>query len=184
MFFGNPRFFEGAIKSQLTAASSETNAWLRTTTAATVFEGSIQDNVLPARARAVVNFRILPGDSIAGVIEHARQVIDDPQVQISPLEQEISEPSSVSDTNSPNFEVLQRTIHQVFPEAVVTPGLVFVTTDCRHYAELSSDIYRFLPILAEVDDLGGIHGTNERISIESYERMVRFYIQLIRNSAL
>jgi acetylornithine deacetylase/succinyl-diaminopimelate desuccinylase-like protein len=36
----------------------------------------------------------------------------------------------------------------------------------------------------KADDTGGIHGTSERISVESYEGMVRFYIQLIRNSAL
>ena len=183
MMFGNPWFFEGVIKSILTAYP-EPSAWLRTTTAATMFEGSVQDNVVPARARAVVNFRILPGESIDSVIEHVRQTIDDPQVQIKPLEQEISEPSFVSDTNSPNFETLQRTVHQAFPEALVTPGLVFVATDTRHYLELSDNVYRFTPILAQPEDTSGIHGTNERIPIESYEQAVRFYIQLIRNSAL
>lgn len=182
MVFGNPWFFDGVIKSILTAYP-EPSAWLRTTTAATMFEGSIQDNVVPAKARAVVNFRILPGESIASVIEHVQKTVDDPQVQIKPLEQEISEPSFVSDTSSPNFETLQRTIHQVFPEALVTPGLVFVATDTRHYLELSDNIYRFTPILAQPEDTSGIHGTNERMPIESYEQTVRFYIQLIRNSA-
>jgi carboxypeptidase PM20D1 len=183
MVMGNPWFFGGVIKSIMTA-QPEPNAWLRTTTAATMFEGSIQDNVVPARARAVVNFRILPGESVASVTEHVRQTIDDPQVQIKPLlGPEFTEPSFVSDTSSPNFETLQRTIHQVFPEAVVTPGLLFASTDTRHYLELSDNIYRFGPILAQLEDTSGIHGTNERIPIESYEQTVRFYIQLIRNSA-
>jgi carboxypeptidase PM20D1 len=183
MVNGNLWLFGGVLK-RIMSAQPEPNAWLRTTTAATMFEGSIQDNVVPARARAVVNFRILPGESVASVTEHVRQTIDDPQVQINPmLGQEITEPSFVSDTSSPNFETLQRTIHQVFPEAVVTPGLLFASTDTRHYLDLSDNIYRFGPILAQPEVTKGVHGTNERIPIESYEQMVRFYIQLIRNSA-
>lgn len=183
MLIGNPWLFDGVTKSIL-AAQPEPNAWLRTTTAATMFEGSIQDNVLPARARAVVNFRILPGESVASVTEHVRQTIDDPQVQIKPLlGPVITEPSSVSDTSSPNFETLQRTIHQVFPEAVVTPGLLFATTDTVHYLELSDNIYRFSPTLAQPEVARTVHGTNERIPTESYEQIVRFFIQLIRNSA-
>src|SRR2546423_860537 len=60
----------------------ETNALLRTTTAATIFEGGIKDNVLPSHARAVVNFRILPGDSVNGVLEHVKRAINDPRVKI------------------------------------------------------------------------------------------------------
>ena len=72
--------------------------------------------MLPTHARAVVNFRILPGDSIAGVLEHVRQTINDPRVQLRSMGREISEPSPISDTNSPGFEVLQQTIRQVFPD--------------------------------------------------------------------
>lgn len=183
MVFANFWLFGGLVKSQL-AASPATNATIRTTTAATMFEGSVKENILPTKARAVVNFRILSGDSITSVIEHVRQTIDDPRVQIRPLEGIRSEPSSVSDTDSASFEALKRTIRQVFPEVVVAPGLVLGATDCRHYAELSNNIYRFSPIWVGPKDLDRVHGTNERISIENYEQIVRFYIELIRNSAL
>ena len=183
MLFANLWLFGGLVESQL-AASPAANATIRTTTAATMFEGSIKDNVLPTNARAVVNFRILNGDSIPSVIEHVRRTVDDLRVQIKPVGQLTSEPSPVSTPNSPNFDVFQRTIHQVFPEVLVAPGQFVAATDSRHYAELSSDIYRFCPMWAGPGDLDGIHGTNERISIENYEQIVRFYIQLIHNSAL
>jgi carboxypeptidase PM20D1 len=41
--------------------SPTTNAMVRTTTAPTIFRAGTKDNVLPSYARAVVNFRILPG---------------------------------------------------------------------------------------------------------------------------
>jgi carboxypeptidase PM20D1 len=181
--FANLWLFGRLVKRQL-AASPATNVAIRTTMAATMFEGGVKENMLPAKARAVVNFRILSGDSIASVIEHVRQTIDDPRVQIRSLERIRSEPSSVSDTNSPSFEILKRTTRQVYPEVVVTPGLLSGMTDSRHYAELSNNIYRFSPIWVGPKDPDRAHGINERISIENYEQCVRLYIELIRNSAL
>jgi len=174
--------FGGLVESQL-AASPATNAAIRTTTAATMFEGSVKENVLPTYARAVVNFRILFGESIASVMERVRRTIDDPRVQMRTLVREISEPSPISGTDAPSFEVLQRTIHQVFPEVLVAPGLMLAATDSRHYAGLSGNVYRFSPMWAGPEDLDRIHGTNERISVENYEQIVRFYVQLIHNSA-
>ncbi len=43
------------------------NASIRTTTAVTMVQGSPKENVLPSTARAVVNHRLLPGDSIEEV---------------------------------------------------------------------------------------------------------------------
>jgi carboxypeptidase PM20D1 len=183
MAFSNLWLLGGLVEGQL-AASPATNAGIRTTAAATMFEGSIKENVLPINARAVVNFRILQGDSISSVIEQIRRTIDDPRVQIRPVGRIRSEPSPISNTNSPSFEVLQRTIHQVFPGVLVAPGLTVGATDSRHYAGLSKDTYRFCPMWLGPDDLNRMHGTNERISIENYAQIVRFYFQLIHNSAL
>jgi carboxypeptidase PM20D1 len=60
--------------------------------------------------------------------------------------------------------------------------LTIAATDARHYAELTKNIYRFVPIAFRPEDTQRIHGVDERISIEDYERCVRFYVQLIRNS--
>ena len=45
------------------AKSAGTNAMLRTTTALTIVHAGNKDNVLPGRAEATVNFRLLPGDT-------------------------------------------------------------------------------------------------------------------------
>ena len=95
-----------------------------------------------------------------------------------------NEPAPVSDVNSPNFTTLQHTIHQIFPDALVTPWLVIGTTDSKYYAKMSDNIYRFIPTQTTYQDMGGYHGSNERISIESYTQTVKFYVQLIRNSKI
>ena len=55
-------------------------------------------------------------------------------------------------------------------------------TDSRHCAGLTKNIYRFLPITLRSDDAKRYHGIDERISVSDYERCVRFYAQLMRNS--
>ncbi|MDY6964601.1 MAG: M20 family peptidase [Halobacteriota archaeon] len=181
--FANMWLFGLLLKRQF-AKSPVTNAAIRTTTAASMIESGVKENILPIQARAVVNFRILSGNSVCSVIDHALRTINDPRVKISILEGSLtSEPSEESSIESPSFEILQRTIHQIFPEVLVVPYLVTGVTDSRHYRELTSSIYRFVPLWwTGPEDIDMLHGTNERISIENCERIVRFYIQLIRNS--
>ena len=160
-----------------------TNAMVRTTTAATIFQAGTKDNVLPSSARAVINFRILPGDTISSVMDHVRQIIDDDRVNVVPAGRFSAEPSVVSSTESKSFRVLERTIRMETPEVIVAPYLVVVVTDARHYADLSDDVYRFLPVHLSSNDLERMHGINERIAITTYERTIRTYRRLLLNAA-
>ncbi len=170
------------VVEQRMSRSPVMNAGIRTTTAATMFRGSVKDNILPTRAAAVVNFRIMPGESVDSVIDYVRKTIDDPQVQVQPLGYH-GGPSPVSDIHSKGYEALQKTILQVGAdkEMIVAPYLVVGATDSRYFTGLSDNVYRFLMNRMAPDDLKRIHGTNERISIENYLQVVRFYYQLLRN---
>ena len=165
------------------AAAPTTNAVIRTTTAVTMFESGVKENVLPARARAVVNFRILPGDTVEDVLAHVQRTVSDSRVSISLLNTGHSEPSRQSSSESLAFQHLHRAIRQVFPDVVVAPSLVIPATDSRYFAPLAQDVYRFLPIRAARADLNRIHGSNERISMENYTECIRFYLQYMRNAA-
>ena len=173
----------GPLVARALTASPGTNAGVRTTAAATIFEAGFKENVLPGRARAVVNFRILPGDSVEGVLARVREVVRDPRVKVNRLGAFASEPSPVSDTNAAGFKIIERTIRQVFPEVLVAPALVLAATDSRHFVGLTKNVYRFSPIRLRPDDVERVHGLNERISVRDYAGCVRFYHQLIRNSA-
>src|SRR5207245_136131 len=138
-------------------------------------------NVLPKAATAVVNFRVLPGESTASVTEYARRIIDDSRVTIKPLKRE--EPSPVSATDSESFRTVATTIRQIFPQALVAPGLVVARTDSAHFLAITDNAYRFRPLQLTPADLNRIHGTNERIAIDSYVALIKFYVQLLQNSA-
>lgn len=172
--------FEPLVKKQL-SASPLTNAILRTTVAPTIFNAGVQENVLPTQASAVVNLRIMPGETTAAALEHVRKAINDPQIKLTPLPVRM-EPSAVSNVESASFKLIQRTIRETAPAAIAAPALLVAATDSRHYAGLTKNVFRFLPITLKAEDTKRYHGIDERISLEDYQRCVRFYAQLIRNS--
>ena len=168
------------VKSQL-LASPDTAAAIRTTTAPTILRAGTKDNVLPQSARAVINHRILPGDTIDSVLAYDRHVIDDPKVQVRALPP-AHNPSQPVLTESAEYQRLAITIRASFPEAALSPGLVLGATDGRHYEGVSRAVLRFSPITMRKADVARFHGNDERIGIADYMRSIAFYERLISAS--
>lgn len=180
--FANLWMFKTPLRRFLTTIPA-TDAALRTTTATTIFESGVKENVIPTMAKAVVNFRIHPNDSIESVIKHVKKVINDSDIKVEKLFGYI-EPSIVSSVENNSYRQLARSIRQIFPEVAVAPSLMVGATDARHYSAISENIYRFFPLRAEQSDLDRVHGTNERLSIENYGEMIQFYSRLIINASV
>ena len=154
------------------------NAMLRTTTAPTMLSGSIKSNVLPIEARAVVNFRLHPQDSIADVVAHVRQVIAEPGIEVNQLDG--NEASRVASSTNPAFALLKQTTQAVYGDLLVVPGVTLGATDSRFYGEAVQDSYRYNPMVLTSADLAGFHGTNERISVANMVKAVQFYRLLLQ----
>ncbi|HCK84913.1 MAG TPA: hypothetical protein DHW63_10480, partial [Hyphomonadaceae bacterium] len=92
--------------------------------------------------------------------------------------------SPVSSTTSSSYALLAALSHAILPDAPVAPGLVVGGTDARHYSEAAENVYRFMPILLTDEDLKGPHGIDERLSTANFERMIRFYIDLMETGAM
>lgn len=171
----------GPVVERSFAGGAGTNAMLRTTTALTMLEGSVKDNILPTTARARVNFRVHPADSVASVREMVERIVDDPAITLTEYGF-ASEPSPVSPIDGEGFRRIERAVREIFPEVVVAPTLVLGATDARHYTELTDQLYRFSPLVLGGEDLARVHGIDERISVENYLDAVRFFVRLIEGS--
>jgi carboxypeptidase PM20D1 len=180
LVLANQWLFKGPIRARMTA-DPRTNALVRTTTAVTMISGGMKDNLLPAQARAAVNFRLMPGDRIADLEMHARKIIHDEAVQLHIPEGAAWEASPMTPFDSPISKGLLKTLGQVYPEAVAVPFLVPGTTDSRHYIPVCENIFKFSPFLISTEELSTVHSTNEHITQASLARMVQFYIQLVKN---
>lgn len=180
--FANQWLLGSIIKDQV-ASDPTANAIVRTTTAPTMLNGSIKDNVLPQRASAVVNFRIHPNDTVASVTQHVKDVTSHIEgLTITPYEDGIgSEPSPVSSTTNEAYRVLEAVARATGGgEVPVAPALVVGATDARYASAISKDaIYRFAPAIYDDADLNGFHGTNERLSVDNLGRMIKGYAQIM-----
>ncbi|MDF2672950.1 MAG: hypothetical protein K0R09_1215 [Clostridiales bacterium] len=168
----------GPLFKKFFSQSNSGNAMLRTTTAATMLEGSMEPNVLPQRASAVVNFRIAPGETGQDLLEHIRGAIKNNNIKIEPIR--LEDPSKVSSVDSFGYKVIDATINKIFPEAISAPYIVLGGTDARKYEEVCENIYRFSPYKIKSSELGAMHGTNECISFENIKKCVSFFIELLQ----
>jgi carboxypeptidase PM20D1 len=178
--FANKWIFKGIILN-IYQGSGSGNALVRTTTAPTMIEAGIKDNVIPTKAEAVINFRILPGELSSDVFSHIGKVVNDKRVIVTTLAEGLSEPVQVSPVDAAGFQNIFAALRQVYPDAVVAPTMMLGSSDSKHFTGITKNIYRFAPIVVTPADMARIHGLNERTKIDDYIKGISFYYQLIRN---
>lgn len=179
LVFANNALFRSVILG-IYQQTGPGRAVVQTTMAPTVFNSGIKDNVIPAKASATVNFRILPESTIDDVVEHVNNTIEDDRISIE-INRFHSNPSKVSSTSSRGYAIINQSIKEVFPDAITVPNLVIAATDGRYYGAICDDVYRFLPIRLNQDNVNAMHGINECIPVEEFEDAIRFYIRLLEN---
>ena len=179
MIFGNLGIFGGLLMKFLSKNDS-TNAMIRTAQSVTIISGGYRENVLPDRAECNINFRILPGESIESVKARIERLVDNPEVRVE-INTGVTpnEPVMSKDLNTPFFESVCAAVKKIYPEAIPAPYLVMGGTDSKNYQNITDNIFRFSPMLLDRDEMKGMHGVNERISIENLENMVKFYDEVI-----
>jgi len=178
LVYRHPRLFWPILRRVL-AASSSTNAIIRTTQAVTMASGSSAPNVLPAIASCTVNVRILPGQSLDDVTEHYHRVLRRSAVRMEIDEKGRNDVPAETPSDHDAYHSVKNAMNAADADVVVTPFIITDSTDSKHYLSLSDAILRFVPMTVTQRDLESIHGCDERVSVESYERMIRFYSELI-----
>jgi len=182
LVLSRPRLL-GPLFFKLAGTSPATGALLRTTLAMTQLFGAKADNILPAEARAILNLRLLPGDTIESALEYVREAIGMDEVLVRPSPYRSANNPVPADRETaagrgPGWTNLTQALSSTFPEAVPLPFLVTATTDSRHYASLCQAVYRFGPLELPPEEVSRIHGHDERISLENFAKGISFYEKL------
>lgn len=126
-------------------------------------------------ASALINHRVHPADSAQGVVDQDTKTIDDSRVKATLLDNFPATKISNYHSDSCPFQIIANSVIEVYPSAILTPGVMVANTDTKHYLDLCDDIYRFQPIRLQKSDLSRFHGIDERISVENFHRVVQFY---------
>lgn len=161
-----------------------TRAMVETTQAVTMVSGGSAENVLPDAAWAVVNIRLLQGDSIESALEHIREAVDDPEVSVE-LHGEWGNNAAVAETpvDHPLLDTIASALSSVLPGTPVIPYLPTASTDSAAYSAVTANIFRFVPMLLDAEALSLVHNVDERVSLENVERCVGFYKEFLRSAS-
>ncbi len=151
----------------------EFSSQLRTTAAFTMAEGSAATNVLPQRAMASANARIMPGENSKSARRRAQRIARGLGVKVEA--QVFSEPSPISRTDDEVWRTLCDAVQDVWPEALPLPFLYMACTDSRHYSRVCEHVYRFSALAWTKEERALMHSYNERISVKALGRMQAFY---------
>ncbi|MBN8606394.1 MAG: M20/M25/M40 family metallo-hydrolase [Caulobacterales bacterium] len=183
MAVSNEWLFAPLLRQRM-SANPTARALLGTTLAPTMINGGVRPNVLPAEATAMINYRFHPRDTAADILQRARHELDGMEGVDVDWAEPPRDATAMSSTTSSSYALLAALSRGILPGAPVAPGLVLAGTDSRHYSEVAENVYRFQPMLFSTEDLAGIHGTNERVTIANLERTIRFYVGLMQAGAM
>ncbi len=179
MVLANMWLFGGYAESNM-ASKPDGAARLHTTISPTILAAGIKDNVIPPDASVTINFRLHARDRIETVIAHVKAAVGDRKVDVVPLSETRSNASKVADLDGPAGVYLVREIQSTWPFPVA-PDTTTGATDSRHFLPLSDAVFRLSPFRIGPEDLGRVHGTNERTSVADLANGVTFYMRLMKD---
>lgn len=174
-------WFTGPLVEYKMSQDRFSNPYVRTTTALTMINAGVKENVVPQRAEAKVNFRLLPGDTPDYVVATIKGIVNDEKIEIS--YDQWSNVPPVADYAASGYAVIKNATEAVYPNAVVTPSLLSGATDTRHYIDLVDNMYRYHGMLLASSQAKGVHGTDEYIGVESFEASIKIAKQMIQLGA-
>lgn len=176
--FTRTRFTAGLLKAVFARLSEETAAMVRTTQAVTMLRAGLAENALAERAVATVNIRVAVGSSVEQAVAHVRRAIADDAVRIEVAS--LSEPSPVSPTEGPAWELLRAAIEQSYPGTIVTPYVMLGASDARRFTAISDHVYRFSPFQMSKAERDTLHAIDERMHVATFLTGIEFYRTLLR----
>jgi acetylornithine deacetylase/succinyl-diaminopimelate desuccinylase-like protein len=157
-------------------ADGARSALVRNTVNITVLQAGSHTNVAPEEARADLDVRLLPGESCSGFLDLLADVIADPGVQVQPL---LAFEPLASPPRTALFEAIERVAAELDPGAMVVPRVIAGFTDAHWFRELGIVAYGFVPRWLPPSETRGIHGPNERISVENLERGIEAMVRIL-----
>jgi acetylornithine deacetylase/succinyl-diaminopimelate desuccinylase-like protein len=154
------------------------NAHLRNTVSITMLDAGHGYNVIPPTAEAVIDVRLMPGEDPDKVLKTVENVLGDETITIEPLADVI--PSYTTDFDTPEFNIIEEEIRKVFPDSIVAPYLDIGGNDSKHFRIKGIPCYGIIPVIIDQEELETIHGNNERLSVEAFNRGIDITFEITK----
>jgi acetylornithine deacetylase/succinyl-diaminopimelate desuccinylase-like protein len=153
------------------------NAQIRTTCVATRLEGGHADNALPQLARAMINCRIVPGQTAAQVQQDLERVFEDPKIAITAVPRDPgSEPSAM---NAELLAAVEKLSAKFWPGVPVMPTMTPGATDGRFLRAAGIPTYGHSGMATDIFDVRA-HGKDERVGVQAMFEGEEYLYELVK----
>ncbi|HSE48376.1 MAG TPA: M20/M25/M40 family metallo-hydrolase [Terriglobales bacterium] len=150
------------------------NSMLRTSISPTIIQGGFRENVIPAEAEATLDVRALPDEDMPKFIATLKELVNDPAVEIVPLERgQQRPPAPPSRLDSEMYAALERAQQKAWPGAATLPVMQVGATDSAQLRVKGVQAYD-IAIPQTDEDRKRVHGNDERISVEQLGKFVEY----------
>ena len=151
---------------------------MRDTIAPTMLQAGVRANVIPTEARAVLNVRLLPGDTIDVLLNDLNKLVNDPMVKLEVLpDAGLAAPTSSMETEF--YELITRVSAKEFDGAPVLPFLSPGATDSAQLRLHNVQAYGLRPFPLTEEDDARVHGDNERLPLASFAKGVDLMTRIV-----
>jgi len=158
------------------------NSMLRDSIAPTTLMAGVRNNVIPGEARANLNIRLLPGDTLDPLLGELTKLVNDPQIrfEVQPDAGQVSTPSSLE---SDFYSTITKVAAQEFSGVPVLPFMSTGATDSAQLRWHNVQAYGFVPFPLTVEDHKRMHGDDERIPLASFSKGVDVLAKIVAEFA-
>ena len=156
-------------------------AMVRATFAVTMLRGSEKSNVIPPEASAQIDCRMLAGDDPQEIAGWVRGVVADEHVEVR-IAREPKIPN-LSPPDTELYKAMAAAMRRRAPGVVVAPMILVAFTDSWVFRRCGLHGYGFSPFVMDDAELQGLHGNDERISLENLREGVRVYTEMLMKVA-
>jgi acetylornithine deacetylase/succinyl-diaminopimelate desuccinylase-like protein len=143
----------------------------------------MKTNVIPDQVDLEVDVRTLPGEGPDEVRAHLDAALGELAAEVE-VEVLMDDRASMSRTDTPLWDALQRAVNRPFPAARLSPQLTVGFTDARVFRSMGSVAYGaglFSPDLDPADFSRRFHGNDERIDVESLRLTTGLWLDVVRD---
>jgi len=174
---GNPETLVEALTQNGMLNNPHMAAMLKNTISLNLMHAGDKVNVIPSGAEAELDIRLLPGSDPDTVIDFIKEHLADDNIKV-----EITRASGASESSvdTEDFAGIKEVYRAHYPDALTVASLLFGASDSRFFREKGIPCYGVCPMLINLEDLGIIHGIDERISEENMIKGAAVYIDIVR----
>ena len=167
----------------LSETNPEWGSMMRDTIAPTMLSGGVRPNVIPGEARAMLNIRLLPGDTIDVLVSALNKLVNDPQVRLE-VQPNAGLAAPTSSLESDFYAVITKVASQDFGGAPVLPYQSPWATDSSQLRLHNVQAYGLWPFPVTDEDLKRMHGDDERLSVASFNKGIAVLLHIVSDFAV